>query len=337
MSPKIIAIIGATGNQGSSVAHTFLQSPNWTVRAVTRNPSSPKAQSFASLGAELVQADLRDIASLEAAFQGAHAIFVNTDFWGPYVSGTGGGTTHSSDDAFNEEVRHGKNAALAASRVSTLERYVYSALGPMKRASKGKYTQSYHWDSKAAIVEYIENEQRELARKTSVIYVGAYATNPLFMPKLDPQSGVYKFVLNMDGGTKMPIIDTGSSTGPFVKALIEVEAPGTKLLAYDSYLTIVEIVDAWAKATGREAELETVSAGEMNRRFGIPWEVLEAPGWIEEEGYMAGIEGWITPDELKVKPETKSFETWLRERDWKEILDGGKGEMESIVGRSSTD
>ncbi|KAL2827777.1 hypothetical protein BDW59DRAFT_179040 [Aspergillus cavernicola] len=328
---KTIAIVGTTGNQGSSVAHTFLKSPSWSVRALTRNPSSPSAQKLVGLGAEVVQADLSDINSLAAAFNGAHAIFVNTDFWGPYVSGSPSGAgTHSSDDAFNDEVTHGKNAAIAASRIPTLERFVYSALGPIKRASAGKYTQSYHWDSKASIVDYIESEQVELAKKTSYIYLGAYATNPLFMPRLDPSSGVYQFVLPFQGGTKIPVIDAAGSTGSFVRELIESEAPGTKLLAYDSYLSINELVDVWAKATGEKAELVSVSVEYLNSELGIPWEVLEAPRFIEEVGYMGGIEGWVGPRGLREEVKTRSFEGWLRERDWKGDLERGEVELGSV-------
>ncbi|KAL2846884.1 hypothetical protein BJY01DRAFT_213148 [Aspergillus pseudoustus] len=330
---KTIAIIGATGNQGSSVAHTFLQAPNWRVRAITRNTSSTKAQALAAQGAELAQADLNDLASLEAAFQGAHAVFVNTDFWGPYVSGaTETGKTHSSDDAFNEELNHGKNAAIAASRVPTLERFVYSALGPIKRASGGKYAQSYHWDSKASIVDYIEAEQPELVRKTSIIYIGVYATNPLFMPRRDPESGVWKFVLPMRGETEIPIIDTPASTGAFVHALVEHEPAGTKLLAYDSYLSINKVVETWARATGKKAELVTVTSEYMHEHLNIPWEVLEAPLWIDEVGYMAGIENWIGAKDLKVRPSTKSFAEWLASRDWEGVLDDGHKELESVKG-----
>lgn len=48
----------------------------------------------------------------------------------------------------------------------------------MKAASGGKYPHSNHWETKASIVEYIQAEQPELAKKTSYIYIGAYITNP---------------------------------------------------------------------------------------------------------------------------------------------------------------
>lgn len=75
-SKKTIAIVGATGTQGQSVANTFLSLPNWHVRGLTRNTASEKAKALEKAGAEVVAADLNDIESLRRAFAGAHAIFV---------------------------------------------------------------------------------------------------------------------------------------------------------------------------------------------------------------------------------------------------------------------
>jgi NAD(P)-dependent dehydrogenase (short-subunit alcohol dehydrogenase family) len=174
---KIIVIVGATGNQGGSVATTFLTLPSWHVRCLASNPSSPSAQKLAALGAEVVKADLSDQASLSLAFKDANAIFVNTDFWETYASSNApptpleDGTKSGSEAAFDLEVCHGKNAATAAADIGSLEIFIYSALGPMAAASKGKYPHSYHWESKAAIVSYVEGEQPSLAKKTSFIYI----------------------------------------------------------------------------------------------------------------------------------------------------------------------
>lgn len=81
MAKKIIVVIGATGNQGSSVANTFLGLPEWHVRALTRNPSSDASELLAAKGAEVVQGDLAEPSSLAKAFENANAIFLNTDFW----------------------------------------------------------------------------------------------------------------------------------------------------------------------------------------------------------------------------------------------------------------
>jgi hypothetical protein len=44
-------------------------------------------------------------------------------------------------------------------------------------------------------------------------------------------------------------------------------------------------------------------------------EVLDAPGFIDECGFMGGIEGWIEPGQLKRKVETVGFGEWLKGRD----------------------
>lgn len=41
---KLLVVIGATGNQGGSVARRFLLDPSYSVRALTRNPTSPAVE-----------------------------------------------------------------------------------------------------------------------------------------------------------------------------------------------------------------------------------------------------------------------------------------------------
>ena len=83
-SLKLIVIVGATGNQGGSVATTFLKEPGWKVRALTRDTSSTKSQALAAQGAEVVQANIDTPETLSAAFVGANAIFAVSDFWVQY-------------------------------------------------------------------------------------------------------------------------------------------------------------------------------------------------------------------------------------------------------------
>jgi uncharacterized protein YbjT (DUF2867 family) len=58
MAKKIIAVFGATGTQGGSVANIFLHDPklkdDWQVRGVTRDITKEAAQKLASKGAEVV-------------------------------------------------------------------------------------------------------------------------------------------------------------------------------------------------------------------------------------------------------------------------------------------
>ena len=80
---KIIAVVGATGSQGGGLVDAILDDSDgdFGVRALTRDPGSDKAQALAARGADLAEADLDDVESLEAAFAGAYGAYCMTNFW----------------------------------------------------------------------------------------------------------------------------------------------------------------------------------------------------------------------------------------------------------------
>jgi uncharacterized protein YbjT (DUF2867 family) len=80
---KIIAVCGATGQQGGGLVRAIQKDPNggFVARAITRDPSSAKAKELAALGAQVVKADVDDEASMHAAFAGAYGAFCVTFFW----------------------------------------------------------------------------------------------------------------------------------------------------------------------------------------------------------------------------------------------------------------
>ncbi|KAJ5754920.1 hypothetical protein N7533_004463 [Penicillium manginii] len=320
---KTITIVGATGTQGASVARTFLELPNWQVRCLTRHPTSEKAIELEKRGAELVQGDLEDEASLQRAFDNVHAVFLNTDFWIPFrkAMALGKDAVTSSQEAYEIEVMHGKNAAKVAASIPTLERFIYSALGPMKKASNGKYPSSYHWETKASIVDYIEGHQLELARKTSYVYIGAYITNAFLYPKFDPESESYVSILPTGKETRFPIINVPRSTGPFVRALVVDEEPRTRLLAYDDYLSVGEVGAIWTRTLGKEVKLIQLTMEAMSAKTGVPVEILMGAAYLGEYSYCAGVSNVIEPIHLKTPIETQTFETWLKEQDAMELLE----------------
>lgn len=80
---KIIAIVGATGSQGGGLVRAILADPDheFAARALTRNSQSGKARELTASGAEVVEADLDDEKSLVRAFEGAHGVFIVTNYW----------------------------------------------------------------------------------------------------------------------------------------------------------------------------------------------------------------------------------------------------------------
>jgi uncharacterized protein YbjT (DUF2867 family) len=137
MNNKIIAVTGATGQQGGAVARKLL-AEGWEVRALTRDPGKPAAQELASLGADVVPGDMEDRAGLEAAFQGAYGVFSVQNFWLPNVG-------------FEGEIRQGKNVADAA-KAASVKHLVYSSVGAAQRGMGQK-----HFESKWMIEQHIHS------------------------------------------------------------------------------------------------------------------------------------------------------------------------------------
>lgn len=86
-----------------------------------------KLRALRALGAEIIQADLSSVRSLESSFASANAIFVNTDFWGVYRDALAAGK--SAEEAsvglrhrnqLEEERSHGSIADSVARKVRVL-------------------------------------------------------------------------------------------------------------------------------------------------------------------------------------------------------------------------
>ncbi len=73
---KLITVVGATGQQGGAVVRALRAGNQFKVRALTRNPGKNR-----ELGDEVVQADLNRPETLNSAFEGAHGVFLVTNFW----------------------------------------------------------------------------------------------------------------------------------------------------------------------------------------------------------------------------------------------------------------
>ena len=195
MAKKILVVIGATGNQGASVVDSFIAfTDSWHIRAVTRNPSSAKAQSLARSGCEVVKADTGDVESLKAAFKGATAIFAVTDYWAPFWDEEVKSKAKPGQSirlyCHDEEIRHGINMAKAAASpevLKTLAHYIWSCTSSPRKWSKGKYNEIHHFESKAEITDWINKSEPELASKMSTIHVSFYASNVYAFRSMRPQ------------------------------------------------------------------------------------------------------------------------------------------------------
>jgi uncharacterized protein YbjT (DUF2867 family) len=109
---RVVIVTGATGLQGSAVTRHLLKA-GWQVRALTRNAASKQAQSLAALGADVVQGDMNNAASLQSVFAGAYGVY---SVQNPFLSGP------------EAEVKQGKQVAEVAKQ-SGVQHLVYGSAG----------------------------------------------------------------------------------------------------------------------------------------------------------------------------------------------------------------
>lgn len=83
MAKKIITVFGATGAQGGGLCNSILsdKQSEFAVRAVTRDAGSDKAKALKDRGAEVVEADVDDKASVLKSLEGAYGAYFVTFFW----------------------------------------------------------------------------------------------------------------------------------------------------------------------------------------------------------------------------------------------------------------
>lgn len=109
----MILIVGATGYLGNATARRLLAAGE-SVRAMTRTPA--KAQDLQELGAEVVQGDLRDQASLRRACQGVDRLLVAAHS----LMGRGKESSKYVDDMGHKQL-------IDAARTADVQHFVYTS------------------------------------------------------------------------------------------------------------------------------------------------------------------------------------------------------------------
>lgn len=160
---RIILVVGATGQQGGSVARHLLARGQATVRCLTRDGRSMRAGELRQAGAEVVEGDLDDPASLQRALRGCSGLFGVTDYW----------------EHFDREVEQGRHLAEAAATAG-IEFAVFSTL-PSAAALSDETLDIPHFEQKAQIADYV----RALRLPATFVHVSFYYEN--FLTQIAPR------------------------------------------------------------------------------------------------------------------------------------------------------
>ncbi|KAK2018635.1 NmrA-like family protein [Colletotrichum eremochloae] len=324
---KLITILGITGVQGGSVADTYLRTPGWKIRGVTRNPKSEAAQAWAAKGIEVVQADLDDVESLKRAFAGADVIFGVTDFWtiirDPASSANKRPDQELVEYCYEVELQQAKNIADAAATVPGLHRYVFSSMANATKESGGKFSKLYHMNSKAEAAEYAQTLPA-LKNKFSQVQAPIYFQLPwqwgLPTTPKKQADGTWRMSGIGPGDKGIPFGHVQKDFGPCVKAVAEGE-PNMNLFAVGEYVSWTEYLRVFCETQGLEYggydelsydQLCDLLPGGLGHEFGS--NVLFA----FEFGYAGTDPALVTPDKLGIQ--MTSFVDYCKETDFSAIL-----------------
>src|SRR5882724_2113380 len=141
---KLVAVIGATGQQGGGVVRALQAREGFKVRALTRNPDKHR-----KLGDEVVEADLNRPEILKAAFEESHGVFLVTNF------------REAGADEVNQAT-----AAVRAAKDAGVKHFVWSTLPDVDAISRGKLHVP-HFTGKAKVDQIVK--QAGFANHTFVI------------------------------------------------------------------------------------------------------------------------------------------------------------------------
>lgn len=302
---RIIAVVGATGAQGGGLVRAILSDPagGYSVRALTRKPSSAKAQQLAQLEAEVVQADLDDPASFIQAFDGAYGAFCVTNFW-----------EHFSPE---RETAQAANMA-AAAKAAGLHHVIWSTLEETRKwiplednrmpTLLGKYKVP-HFDAKGEADRYF----LEAGLPVTFLRTSFYFENFIYFgmgPRRTPNG---KLVIAFPmGNEKLPGIaveDIGKCAYGIFRSGSEFAGKTVGVAA--EHLTGAEMAAALSRALGAEVVYEAMDP-EAYRNLGFPG--------AQDIGNMFQFNRDFSADFCKARsielsrrlnPSLQTFDAWL--------------------------
>lgn len=228
------------------------------------------------------------------AVEGAHTVFLMTNFW----------------ESMSEEVEIGQGKAVAdACKKAGVKHLIFSSLINTKEASKGKLSNITHFDGKNAIERYI----RASGVPCSFVQPGFFMSQMTTMIRKNEDGG-YMWALPVDGDkAQVPMFAAELDTGKFVVAAVKKDATGTGqcIRAASDYYSPNRIMSEFSEAIGKPAFFVQIPAETFKSFLPPPvaQELLENMLLLEEPGYYAGAR--LSLDLLDEQP--KPWKTYVEE------------------------
>lgn len=299
---NILAVFGATGQQGGSVINYVLEDPElsqkYKIRAITRDVNSAKAKQLQEK-VEVVEGDVSNRTSLETALAGTHTVFIMT--------------TPTLDPHGETEYQNGKRIADVAIEKGA-SYLIFSTLPSVSNISSGKYTQVTPFDAKARIEAYI----RSLPIKSAFYCPGSFMENfqsQTFLAPRQVSDDTWVMARHVSPKTLYPLIDAVGDSGKFVGAILAQpdKYQGKTFHAATALYTLEEIAAALSKSTGKNIVYRQVSVEEFKESVPFMADVFaEGFSYQEEFGYFGpGSEELVAWAVENARGRLSTFEEYL--------------------------
>lgn len=281
---KFILVTGATGQQGGAVARELLAN-GYRVRAMTRKPDSAPMRELVKLGAEAIQGDLDDAASLKRAAQGTWGIFAVQNTWEAGVE--------------KEEVQ-GKRLAEVA-KAAGVQHFVYASVGSAHRR-----TGIPHFENKSRVEETV----RGLGFPSYTIIRPVFFMENWLSPWFKPGIAQGKLMIGLAPATVLQMIaveDIGKYGLLAFKKHAELNGRALDIAGDEKNMP--ETAQILSKAAGKKIVFEAVPIEEVRKASEDYALMLE---WFDRIGYDVDIQ--VNAKEFGISP-TK-LEEWGSRQNW---------------------
>ncbi len=288
---KLIAVIGATGQQGGGVVRALQASGEFRVRALTRDPDKHR-----QLADEVVNADLDRPETLEAAFKGAYGVFLVTSF----------------REAGTDELKQA-TAAIRAARDAGVNHFIWSTLPDVEAISGGKFDVP-HFTGKARIDRIVK--EAGFPHHTFVIAPGYYQN---FVGALAPQKqpdGSTGWALPLDPAVRCLHMGDITELGNIVAGAFahpDEAGNGEYLPLVGDFLSFHEIVETLNRQ-GHNLSYKQIPKEKFASSFPGAAELAEMMGYWETHTYL----GSDSSDQISLANKIAGrqptrFAAWARE------------------------
>ena len=287
---KLIAVIGATGQQGGGVVRALQACGQFKVRALTRDPGKHR-----DLADEVVAADLNRPETLKAAFQDAYGVFLVTNFW------------EQGTDELEQAT-----AAVRAAKTAGVKHFVWSTLPNVEAIGGGKFDVP-HFTGKAKIDRIVK--EAGFANHTFVIAPMYYQG---FLGALAPQKqagGSLGWALPLDPTARVIHAGDISELGNIVAGAFahpDEAGNGEYLPLVGDFMSFNEIVETLNRQ-GHDFSYEQISKKSFAGSFPGANEIAETFSYWEAHTYLGSDsrDRIALANKIAGRQPTK-FATWAR-------------------------